>query len=360
MQLLIPFIILITLSIFQELRAQQLYEMPKGAQSRVSSFENMNGVKGNGGRENNGAKGHAFEQVKAGETKTLLDIKGAGVIGRIWCTASDRSPEMLRSLRIKIYWEGAMKPAVDVPLGDFFCAGLGIMTAFQSTLFADPEGRSLICYIPMPYRKGAKITVTNEGSKNLDLFFFDIDFTEISKPPSDMLYFHAFWNRAKKISLGSDFELLPTIKGRGRFIGANIGVNTDSSYGSTWWGEGEVKMFLDGDSSHPTINGTGAEDYAGSGWGLGTFANLYDGCTVADEKNGRYCFYRFHIPDPVYFQKSFRATIQEMGGGPDSLVQSLKTKGLPLIPVTTSFGWTNFFRINDYSATSYFYLDRPG
>ena len=100
--------------------AQELYKMPEGAQSRVSSFENLNGVKGKGGRSNKGAKGHAFEPVKAGETKTLLDIQGTGVIGRIWCTVSDRSPSMLRSIRLRIYWDGAEKPAVDVPFGDFF------------------------------------------------------------------------------------------------------------------------------------------------------------------------------------------------------------------------------------------------
>jgi hypothetical protein len=361
---------------------QQLFEMPKDVQSRVSSFENLNGLKGNGGKDNQGAKGHAFEPIRAGETKTLLDIKEAGIICRIWCTVFDRSPKMLRSLRLKMFWDGAAKPAVDVPLGDFFGAGLGVATTFQSALFVDPEGRSFQCFIQMPFKKSARITLTNESNSNLMMLFFDIDFT-LAPPPTGMLYFHACWNRAKTSMPGKDFELVPTIKGKGRFLGVNIGVNVDSAYGGTWWGEGEVKMYLDGDDKNPTINGTGAEDYAGAGWGLGKFANLYDGCTVSDEKTGQYAFYRFHIPDPVYFQQSFRATIQEIGGGMDAAVKALIAAGVPAIPVTVAdvsgglgftglrdggmklsdpnfpSGWMNFYRVDDYSATAYFYFDSP-
>src|SRR5580700_10691160 len=150
-------------SLARNINAQELYKMPEGAQSRVSSFENLNGQKGGGALSNKGAKGNAFAPVKAGETKTLLDIYSAGIINRIWCTISDRSPAMLRSLRLRIYWDGSTKPAVDVPFGDFFCAGLGRPAAFQSAMFSDPEGRSFICYIPMPFKSGARITLTNEG-----------------------------------------------------------------------------------------------------------------------------------------------------------------------------------------------------
>src|ERR1700749_80101 len=103
---------------------QELYRMPPKAESRVSSFENLNGAKGRGGQSNRTAKGHAFESLKAGESKVLLDISSAGMLKRIWCTISDRSPEMLRSLRLRMYWDGASQPAVDVPLGDFFAAGV--------------------------------------------------------------------------------------------------------------------------------------------------------------------------------------------------------------------------------------------
>ncbi|MGZ3764047.1 MAG: glycoside hydrolase family 172 protein [Mucilaginibacter sp.] len=360
--------------------AQQLYSMPKGQQSRVSSFENLNGVKGAGGKTNMSGKGAAFESLKAGESKTLLYVNSAGIIQRMWVTINDRSPAMLRSLRLRMYWDGADKPAVDVPFGDFFCAGLGRPVAFQSALFTNPEGRSFNCYIPMPFRKGAKVVLTNESKSDLNLLYFDIDYTVLDKPQEDMLYFHACWNRSIHAALNADFELLPSVTGKGRFLGVNIGVNVDAAYGNTWWGEGEVKMYIDGDTTHPTINGTGAEDYIGTGWGEGTFTHLYQGCSIADTAKRQYAFYRFHIPDAIYFNENFKATIQEIGGGMDDEVKSLAAKGVPLKPVSIADehgfirlldhpqaltdshfpkGWVNFYRIDDYSATAYFYLDKP-
>ena len=360
------------------LHSQELYQMPSGVKSRVSSFENPNGVKGIGGRSNHGAKGHAFDEIKAGETKSLLETGGLGVIGRIWMTIDDRSVQMLRSLRLRMYWDGTDKPAVDVPLGDFFAASTGRPVAFQSALFADPEGRSFNCYIPMPFKKGARVTLTNESGKTVTLFY-DIDFTALQSAPRDMLYFHACWNRSIKGEPGNDFELLPAVPGKGRFLGVSVGVLVDSLYGNTWWGEGEVKMYIDGDSTYPSINGTGAEDYIGTGWGEGVFTGAYHGCTVADAHAREYAFYRFHIPDPIYFEQDFRATIQEIGGGFTNEVRAARARGAKLIPVSVAAdhfyqlldnpkplaaadfpqGWTNFYRCDDYAATAYFYLDRP-
>lgn len=302
------------------------------------------------------------------------------MIQRMWVTINDRSPAMLRSLRLRMYWDGADKPAVDVPFGDFFCAALARPVAFQSALFTDPEGRSFNCYIPMPFKTGAKVLLTNESKTNLDLLFFDIDYTLMDKPQPDMLYFHACWNRSVHSVLGKDFELLPEVIGRGRFLGVNVGVNVDAVYGNTWWGEGEVKMYIDGDTTHPTMNGTGAEDYIGTGWGEGAFTHLYQGCMIADTAKKQYTFYRFHIPDAVYFNDNFRATIQEIGGGTNAELKSAIAKGAKLKPVTVAGaegftrlldhpqeitdsyfpnGWVNFYRIDDYSATAYFYLDKP-
>jgi len=118
--------------------AQQLYDMPTGNQSRVSSFENMNGIPGRGGLTNQGSKGHSSESLNAGESKTLLNISQPGIINRMWFTVDNRSARMLRSLRLRMYWDNQSKPAVDVPFGDFFCAGLGIPVAFQSDLFTNP------------------------------------------------------------------------------------------------------------------------------------------------------------------------------------------------------------------------------
>jgi Protein of unknown function (DUF2961) len=360
------------------LPAQQLYEMPKGVESRVSSFENPNGIKGRGAKTNKTAKGNAFEAVNPGETKTLLNINDEGSIRRIWMTI-DQSPVKLRSIRLQMFWDGAAKPAVDVPLGDFFGYNLGKPVAFQSALFSSGEGRSFNCYIPMPFKKGAKVILINEGNEPVKLFY-DIDFLK-EKFALGSLYFHAYWTRQLTAKLGADFEPLPLISGKGRFLGITVGLNTDSSYGKSWWGEGEVKMYVDGDTQYPTIAGTGSEDYLGSGWGLGTFTNLYQGCTVADDSSGQFNFYRWHIPDPIYFNKNLRVTLQQIGGWDKNELKELYKRGVKLRPVSVDGhggfvrllemanpplitddnfppGWVNFYRVDDYSSVSYFYLDK--
>ena len=270
------------------LKAQSLYEMPVNPQSRLSSFENANGTKGNGGKTNKTAKGNAFEYIETGETKNLLDITGEGTIQRIWLTI-DHNPLKLRSLRLQFFWDGSKKPAVDVPLGDFFVYNLGKQVAFETALFSSGEGRSYNCIIPMPFRKAAKVLLINEGKERVKLYY-DIDFLLHKLSPA-ALYFHAYWNRQWSGKLGDDYVLLPKIEGKGRFLGVSVGLNTDTSYNKSWWGEGEVKQYLDGDSKYPTINGTGAEDYIGSAWGLGKFINQYQGCTFANDSTGQFCFY---------------------------------------------------------------------
>jgi len=376
MKYLIIILCLITTIISQ---AQSLYEMPANPQSRLSSFENPNSIKGNGGKTNKTAKGNAFENMEPGETKKLLDIKGEGAIQRIWLTI-DHNPVKLRSLRLQFFWDGSNKPAVDVPLGDFFGYNLGKQVAFQSALFSSGEGRSYNCYIPMPFKKAAKVLLINEGTERVKLFY-DIDFL-LHKLPLNTLYFHAYWNRQQSGQLGDDYILLPKIEGKGRFLGISVGLNTDTSYSKSWWGEGEVKMYLDGDTKYPTINGTGAEDYIGSAWGLGTFTNWYQGCTIANDSTGQFNFYRWHIPDAIYFNKDIKVTIQQIGGwmkedmkrlnqrgvnfkaitvdGPAGFTRLLDMENPPLL-TDPAFpeGWVNFYRIDDYSSVSYFYLDKP-
>src|SRR5450432_453573 len=137
--------------------------------TRWASFENLAAAKGQGGAEKRGAKGHAFNVLRSGDVQTLLNVAGAGEVSRIWITLPQRDPEMLRALRLDMYWDGAATPAVSVPLGDFFGAILGRAVPFESELIADPEGRSFNCYIPMPFRKGARITLKNEASRDVDL-----------------------------------------------------------------------------------------------------------------------------------------------------------------------------------------------
>lgn len=377
------FLIFLMLSLFGgTMYAQELYTVPEGVHTRWSSFENMNGVKGEGGKENKGAKGHPSDHIKAGQTVTLLNIEGAGIIHRIWMTINDRSPEMLRSLKIDMYWDGSEKPAVSAPLGDFFGIGLGRKVAFENALFADPEGRSFNCFIPMPFKSGARVTITNESEKNLNSLFFDIDLTTHEHLPEEVLYFHTFWNRENPNTLGEDFEILPEVEGKGRFLGVNMGLITDEAYKDSWWGEGEVKIYLDGDNDYPTLVGTGTEDYVGTAYGQGEYCNRYQGSLIANTQTGEFAFYRYHIPDPVYFHQDIRVTIQQMGGWPKNKVEELIEEGAMLKPVTISAGpdnfvpllekgidnledeslpegWTNFYREDDVSATAYFYLDKP-
>ncbi|CAN5697447.1 hypothetical protein BH10BAC2_BH10BAC2_14640 [soil metagenome] len=361
--------------------SDNLFEYNENIETRWSSPENMNGVKGEGGKENNTAKGHAFDSIAAGATYTLLDIKEQGMINRMWITINDRSPEMLRSLKLEMFWDDETRPAVSVPFGDFFGIGLGQTTAFQNALFANAEGRSFNCFIKMPFKKGAKIQVVNESPKVLQLIFFDVDYSLLKTWDDDYLYFHAYWQRDTATTLTKDFEILPQLEGKGRFLGTNIGVAANTAYRTSWFGEGEVKIYLDDDKDYPTLNGTGTEDYIGTAWGQGKFINNYTGCSIADDSLLQWAFYRYHIPDPVFFKTGCRVALQQIGGDGTDSVMAYQKEGIKIIPVTTAGdkgfqmffnkdsvvqlsassykGWTNFYRSDDVSAVAYFYLDKP-
>jgi len=372
-----------TLFVFMQSRAQSLlYQFDNNTiSSNWSSPENLNGNKGKGGAENGTAKGHAFDAIDAGATKSLLDVQGTGIINRIWITIDDRSPEMLRSLKVEIFWDGEAKPAVSVPFGDFFATALSKTATFQNSLFASPEGRSFVCHIPMPFKNGAKVVVVNESAKKLAHIFFDIDFQRLKTWQPGFMYFHAYWHRDTATTVGQDFELLPAITGKGRYLGASIGINSNPVYGDAWWGEGEVKMFTDGDNTLPTIVGTGTEDYIGTGWGQGQFVNNYSGCLISDSKQKQWAYYRYHVPDPIFFNSAMRVTLQQVGGNSVDKVAALVKSHVNLVPVSidnnkgfhqiykkdgvalgageASDGWVNFYRSDDVSSTAYFYLDKP-
>jgi len=374
---LLSFVTLIAL----DLTAQELYQLPSDKHQRWISFENINGEKGAGGTANEGAKGHAFDFIMPGESVDLVNFEGSGTVRRIWMTLSQRSPEMMRSLRIDMYWDGSDKPAVSAPLGDFFGVGLGQRVPFESALFSDPEGRSFNCNIPMPFRENARITITNDSKDEYTILFYDVDIL-LEAHDEDMLYFHTYWNRSLDTPLGEDFEILPPVEGAGRFLGTNIGVRTHEKYEDTWWGEGEVKVYLDGDNEFPTLVGTGTEDYIGTAYGQGEFDHMYQGSLISNPEHRMFAFYRYHIPDPVYFYGNIKVTIQEIGGAPHKKVKELVANGAQLIPISVHNGedfhklleaesplgindpdipkgWTNFYRQDDYSATAYFYLNSP-
>lgn len=362
--------------------AQSLYQY-QAQQPRWISPENRTAAPGAGAMENRGAKGHAFDSIAAGQSLELGRIEGAGVVRRIWMTLSDRSPRMLRALRLDIYWDGARTPAVSVPLGDFFGHGLDGMHTFESALFSSPEGRSLVSVVPMPFRHGARLVIRNESDANLDAIFYDVDYTLEPVAP-DALYFHADWHRQNPTTLGEDFRILPRVQGRGRYLGASIAVVGNPAYGDSWFGEGEVKVFLDGDHDHPTLAGTGTEDYVSTAYGLERpYAQRNEGLLVADPKAGHWLFYRLHLPDPIYFSRDCEVRLQQIGGAPRTKILAMRKAGVPLRPVTLDpggrahfvqlldgksralddpqlpEGWTNFYRRDDVAATVYYYLDRP-
>jgi len=359
-----------------------MFQYTGNTDPRWVSFENMTGLKGRGGMENNGAKGHACDSITAGATKTLLKIDGPGIINRMWVTISDRSPEMLRSLIINIYWDNEVKPAVSVPFGDFFGIGLGKTAVYENALFANPEGRSFNSFIQMPFKKAARIELVNQSTVDLPMVFYDIDLQLIKNWDDSFLNFHSYWHRDTTTVLEKDFEIMPSVKGKGRFLGSNICINANPKYKDCWWGEGEVKIYLNGDNKYPTMVGSGTEDYIGTAWGQGQFCTKFTGCLIADSKNLQWAFYRYHISDPVYFRTDCRVTIQQIGGNNKDIVIALQKQKVDLIPVTVHKAprmiqiykkdstvnlenpelpnaWTNFYRSDDLAATAYFYLDSP-
>jgi hypothetical protein len=344
-----------------------LYVIPEGIETRWASPENPRGERAAGGRENAGRKGRPSVPLKAGEQVTLAEVKGAsGTVRRIWLTVNDRSPRMLRGLRIDMYWDGAANPAVSAPLGDFFGVGLGRTAAFESALFSNPEGRSFNSVVPMPFRSGMRIMITNESGRDLPMLFYDVDYTLGDKHGADALYFHAHWRRESPTTMQKDYEILPRMEGRGRFIGANLGVISNQQlYFRSWWGEGEVKVYLDGDRELPTLNGTGTEDYIGTGWGQGAYAHRFQGCPIADHDRMQYAFYRYHIPDPVWFRKDVRVTIQQIGYMGKGEMGEMYHAKKPIYKAGAGRVESDklteglFEREDDWSSVAYFYLDRP-
>lgn len=352
-----------------------LYEMPEGVETRWACPENRTGAKGAAARAGGGRKGSPFLPIAPGETVVLAEEQGvSGIVRRIWITINDRSPRMLRSLRIDMYWDGSAKAAVSAPLGDFFGTGLGLVAPFQSALFGSPEGRSFNCFVPMPFRAGMKIAVTNEGDEALGMLFYDVDYTVGDRHATDVLYFHAHFRRENPTTRRRDYEILPKVRGRGRFLGANIGVRPDTSrYGRSWWGEGECKIYLDGDDDYPSLCSTGTEDYIGTGWEQGTFSHPYQGCHVADKTSMSFCFYRYHVPDPVFFRRDIKVTMQQIGYWDPPTRDEFKAMGVRAMAARegeriidfaadapeTIPDYGNFEREDDWSSCAYFYLDSP-
>jgi hypothetical protein len=299
--------------------------------------------------------------VGAGETKTLAHIKGPGVIRHIWFTIGAEDPMYLRQAVVRMYWDGQEHPSVECPVGDFFGVGHAKVASYSCAVLnmsANPgqdRHAAMNCYFPMPFESEARITVQNEGPKDIGAWYFYIDYEELDSPPVNQGRFHALWRRDNPCQppkhLGDDPEVNLTDKdnylileaeGRGHYVGCNLSVH--NLYGG-WWGEGDDMIMIDGDKWPPDMHGTGSEDYFGHAWGMQPGnAYLYNGVSyhsgAREGYNERITVYRFHICDPVIFHKSIRVSI-EHGHANDRCddyssvaywYQTLPTKPFPPFP----------------------------
>ena len=258
--------------------------------------------------------------VEPGQTATLLDITGAGVITHIWFTIASQDPMHLKNLVLRAWWDGESSPSVEVPIGDFFGLGLGEYFVYQSALLAVAPIKALNAYFQMPFASAARITVTNEGKAPTRSLYFAIDYITFDRLPEDVGRFHAQYRQAApckgvvsdgKNLKGENNYVFMEATGKGHFVGVTQAVLQNEN---GWFGEGDDMIFIDGDAM-PTINGTGTEDYYNGAWDFGgqPFANLHQGAPyIIDPERigGRYCLYRWHIESPIAFEKSIRVTIE--------------------------------------------------
>ena len=266
--------------------------------------------------------------VAAGATKEVFNATGPGVITHIWFTIAADSSHHLKEIVLRIYWDGQDKPSVETPVGDFFGLNLGQYSLYQSAFLNCSSVQALNCYFAMPFRKSARITVTNEGQKPVGAFYSNIDYQLVPSLPERSAYFHAQYRQAtpntaikypsedKELNLdGKDNYVFFESRGRGHMMGVTMGVLQNAD---RWMGEGDDMIFVD-DETKPVINGTGTEDYFNGAWDFGgnpgavAFANLYNGCHLISSPElagGRYCLYRWHADNPVTFKKYIKHTIE--------------------------------------------------
>jgi len=269
--------------------------------------------------------------VEPGQTATLLDTTGAGVVTHLWFTINSPDRMHLKNLVLRAWWDGESSPSVEVPIGDFFGLGLGEYYTYQSELLAVAPMKAMNAYFKMPFATAARITVTNEGKVATRSLYFAIDYVTLASIPGDLGRFHAQYRQAapckgwtddwtsngspgineRKNLNGEGNYVYLEATGKGHFVGVTHAVEQNQE---GWFGEGDDMIFIDGDTL-PTINGTGTEDYFNGAWDFGgqPFANMHQGApfTVDPERiGGRYCLYRWHTESPITFEKSIRVTIE--------------------------------------------------
>ena len=305
------------------------------AKTRSISPENFTGEKGKAGMSEDGpAKSAArdlgkgwkvspYVRVAAKSTFTLAEITGPGAIQQIWLTPAPLDKTRWNILRF--YWDDETEPSVECPLGDFFACGWGRYCQISSLPVCVNPGSAFNCYWQMPFRKKAKITLENLDDREMTIYY-QINYT-LTDVPQDEAYFHAQFRRENPMKTKGRYTILDNVEGQGQYVGTYLAVGV---HHTGWWGEGEIKFFLDGDNEFPTICGTGTEDYFCGSYNFDTrgadgkghyteFSTPYSGMPQVIRPDGlydsqeRFGLYRWHIMDPVRFEQDLKVTIQVLG-----------------------------------------------
>jgi len=301
------------------------------ARTRSISPENFTGEKGKGGMATDGTGAACARdlgvgwkispsiRIAPGETRTLADVRGSGAIQHIWMTLTGH----WRHSILRIYWDNQETPSVECPAGDFFACGWGQYAQISSLAVCVNPGSAFNCYWEMPYRSGFRMTMTNIAAQEMTLYY-QITFAE-TDIPDDLAYFHAQFRRVNPLPYKQVYTILDGVRGQGQYVGAYMawGVNNNG-----WWGEGEIKFYIDGDDEYPTICGTGTEDYFCGSYnfdvgkdqgGYREFTTPYSGLAQVIRPDGlyrsqmRFGMYRWHMTDPIRFERDLRVTIQALG-----------------------------------------------
>jgi len=247
-----------------------------------------------------------------GETRTLADLKGPGQINHIWMTISSDEPAFLRRMVLRIYWDGEKTPSVEAPVGDFFGLGHAQYYQYDCAVFSIGDRMGLNCYWPMPFARSARVTITNEGTKGVGVYFY-VDWVRKAKADPGLGYFHAQYRQFNPPPRGRDMTFLEA-RGKGLFVGCNYTVFATTG---DWWGEGDDKFYIDDQGL--TLKGTGTEDYFCGGWGFptGPYAHLYTGVPLNGMNRDQEITncYRYHLADPIPFARSLRFDMEHKGAG---------------------------------------------
>ena len=302
------------------------------AETRSVSAENPTGERGRGAKESPDAES-AASMLGAGwkvrpcitlepaTTTVLADVEGPGTIQHIWITVD---PRAYRDTVLRFYWDDEARPSVEVPLGDFFCNGHGLRYNVRSLPVAVNPAGGFNCYWPMPFRQRACITIENQRTEPIPGFFYQITYS-LGEVPEQAACFHAQWRRSLTTREYPEHVILDGLRGQGQYVGTFLAW-TQLSNG--WWGEGEIKFFVDGDVEHPTICGTGTEDYFGGAWGFGgePYSTAFLGYPLYRKEPGevpRHGLYRWHVLDPIRYRQNLRVTIQALGWWPNRKFEPL-------------------------------------